>query len=187
MKNLHFMFLLTCLIGLSSCISTRKEFKAENVKGNEGILVGTVNVTYNKKNWNPECTVCFNTTGSKCQKMMADGIVVLSLPRGEAELSKITCRDVSAQNYHIRGATLQVKSGVNYFGQINIDWENKGGYKISDAFGAIGAMIADGKNDGAIKITTTDGDPKQVMSEFEAITKQKTPHFQKVALKVVNP
>ncbi len=176
--------LLMLLSLINGCATTRKDFKPTSVKPNEGTVIGRVVVHYNEKNFTPECSICFNSINGPCQKLLEDSIVVMSLPQGTAKLSRVACQDGSLQHFNIDNATFNVKTGVNYFGEINIHWQNAGGYKISSAFGAIGAMISESTNDGKLKMFVSEGDIRPVVKEYELLTKQKPIPLQKNLLKV---
>lgn len=169
---MKFVFLLLTATLISACASTRREFKTNNLKPGEAVAIGRINILYNGQKKNKDCAVCLNSTNGPCQKLDEDGIVFISLPRGVARLRRIACMDVSGQHYNIEEANFPMQDGVNYFGDIEIEWKNKGGFKASTMFGAIGAAISESSNDGSIKMNVRDGEISSLIQEYENQTQQ---------------
>ncbi len=165
---------IICLLGiyLTACATTHKDFKLADVKPTEGVVVGKVNIKYNGKDMNKECAVCLNSVNGPCQNLTENGFVFKNIPKGEATLRRIACKDVSLQHYNIAGATFQVADGVTYFGQVDIEWANKGGFHVGDMFGAIGAAISESSNDGTIKMSVKEGNMTEVVRAYEQQTSQ---------------
>lgn len=157
---------------LAGCATTYKDFKTAYIKPNEGVAIGKVNIKYNGKDLNKECAVCLNSVNGPCQNLTDEGLVFKNIPKGEASIRRIACKDTSLQHYNMSGANFQVGEGVTYFGQVDIDWANKGGFKASDMFGAIGAAISESSNDGTIKMSVKDGNIAEVVKAYEQQTKQ---------------
>lgn len=178
--------LVVFVVGLSGCATTYKDFKVADVKPTEGVAIGKVNIKYNGKDFNSECAVCLNSVNGPCQNLTENGIVFKNIPKGEATLRRIACKDTSLQHYNINGATFQVAdNGVTYFGQVDIEWANKGGFKASDMFGAIGAAISESSNDGTIKMSVKDGNISDVVKAYEQHTKQEKIKTTKSLVKAV--
>ncbi len=160
---------------LAGCASpTYKDFKTEKVKPTEGIAIGTVKIRYNGKDMSKGCAVCLTSVNGPCQSLAENGLVFLSAPKGESSLRRIVCSDVSAQHYNIQNVNFTIHDGVTYFGNVDIDWANAGGFKSSDMFGAIGAIVSESKNDGTIKVRVSDRNMKDVVEAYEQQTGQKT-------------
>lgn len=174
MKALYFFVLSGVVVFLSGCATTYKDFKPSQVKPEEGVAIGKVNIKYNGKDFNKECAVCLNSVNGPCQNLTPEGFVFKNIPKGEASLRRIACKDTSLQHYNMNGATFQVVEGTNYFGNVEIEWANKGGFKASDMFGAIGALVSESSNDGTIKMTVKEGNMGEVVKAYEDQTKQKS-------------
>jgi hypothetical protein len=159
-------------LSLAACATTYKDFKTANVKPGEGVVVGKINVMYNGKNHNKDCGVCFNSINGPCQMLTEEGYVIQNLPAGEASVRRLACKDVSLQHFNIDGANFKQAPGVTYIGQIEIDWTNKGGFKATDLFGLVGALIAESKNDGTVKISVAKGEPDETVRMCESISHQ---------------
>ncbi len=154
------------------CATTYKDFKTESVKPTDGVAIGKVNIIYNGKNLNEKCAVCLNSINGPCQSLTREGLVFKNIPKGEASIRRVACKDISMQHYNIQGANFKVLEGVNYFGHVDIHWENKGGFKASDMFGAIGAIVSESKNDGKIRMSVREGDLLEILRTYETQTKQ---------------
>ncbi len=103
-----------------------------------------------------------------CQKLTSEGLVFMKVPKGEASLRRITCKDTSMQHYNMTGATFRVDgNSVTYFGDVEIEWTNRGGFKTSDMFGAIGAIISESHNDGSIKMSVRNDGLEEIKKAYE--------------------
>ena len=173
MKIARFALICSLSLYLSACATTHKDFKTANVKPNEGVVIGKVNVSYNGRDMTKECAVCLNGTSGPCQNLTEDGLIFKNIPKGPATVRRVECKDTSIQHYNITGADFTVADGVTYFGNVNIDWTNKGGFKASDMFGLIGAAISESSNDGAIKMAVRDVGMTEVVKAYEEQTKEK--------------
>jgi hypothetical protein len=171
LNNLKLLFVLLSGLLLSGCATTYKDFKTSDIKPNEAVAIGKVNIKYNGKSMNNECFVCLNSSNGPCQKLTEEGFVFQNIPKGVASLSRIACKDTSQQHYNITGANFKVADDVNYFGEVNIDWTNKGGFKTSDLFGAVGMLISEANNDGTIKMNIKEGNMNDVVKAYEQQTK----------------
>lgn len=183
-RNLGIIFILFVTHLFLGCASTYKDFKTEKVKYNEGIAIGKVDIKYNGKKFNPKCSVCLNSVNGPCQKLTDNGFIFQNIPKGNTTLSRIVCKDVSLQHYNITNANFQVDDQVTYFGHVEIEWQNKGGFKSSDMFGLVGALMAESKNDGTVKISVKSGDSKPIISEFQQQTGQQKVKFDTNLVKV---
>lgn len=185
MNNLtRILFLLSCFY-LSGCATTYKDFKTSEIKANEGVAIGKVNIKYNGKDMNKDCAICLNSINGPCQNLTEDGIVFKNIPKGDATLRRVVCKDSSMQHYNIEGAKFVVADDINYFGEVNIEWANKGGFKASDMFGAIGAIVSESSNDGTIKLSVKEGNMKEVVRAYEQQTKLENVKTSKTLIRVV--
>jgi hypothetical protein len=174
MKLLNLVLLFVCL-NLVSCASTYKDFRTKEVSYKEGVAIGKINIKYNGIKYNKECAACFYTTkgtGGPCQMLTDEGYVFIALLKGETKLGRVQCKDTSIYHYNPIGALFTVGEDVTYFGEVNIDWENAGGFKATDMFGAIGAAISESKIYGNFKMTTQIGNLKEVVDVYQKQTKQ---------------
>ncbi len=166
------IFLMFILVLTSSCATTYKDFKTLDVKPYQGVVIGKVNIKYNGKDLNKECAVCLNSVNGPCLDLTDEGYVFKNIPKGEASIRRIACKDVSVHHYNIEGALFEVLDGVNYFGQVDIEWTNQGGFKTSTMFGLVGAIVSESSNDGTIKMSVKEGNMAEVVKAYEAQTKQ---------------
>lgn len=180
--KLIFTALLLTLVG---CAGTYKDFKPTDDKAGSGIAVGRVRVIYNGKDKNADCGVCLNSVNGPCQKLTPEGYVFENLPVGPASLRRITCKDTSLQHFNLEGATFQVSAGaITYFGDLEIRWTNGGGFKVTDLFGALGAVISESKSDGKIKVTVVGGDLEELAAAYERVTGSAPEQFSKSLVKI---
>lgn len=173
-RKVNVFFLVFSVYFIGGCATTYKDFKLSNVKPSEGVAIGKVNIKYNGRVLNKECAVCLGSTagGGNCQNLTDEGIVFISLPTGEANIRRIACKDTSIQHFNLSGAKFQVGNGLTYFGQVDFEWANKGGFKVSDLFGAIGAAISESNNDGIVKMSVKDSGLPEVLRLYEQQTQQ---------------
>jgi hypothetical protein len=152
----------------SSCSSlkTYKDFKVSDVQKGEGIVLAKIIIKYNGENFNDNCTVCFSSTSGPCQKLTKTGLVFINLEVGSSSVSRIACMDGSPQFYNIENASFKVKKGINYVGDIQINWANEGGFKATQTLGLLGALIDELHNDGNISMNVTDKNKKIVIKKF---------------------
>lgn len=170
MKKRGFCFIL--VLGLSGCASSRKDFNEKSIKPGQAAVIGQVNIRYNGKLKNKQCYVCFNSVNGPCQKLDDDGLVFLSVPQGQGSLRRVECQDVSRQHYNLQDVVFNVREGVNYFGAVDLSWQNQGGFKATDMFGAIGAALSESKNDGTLQIRVREGEINKIVQEYERQTSQ---------------
>lgn len=148
------------LIGLTGCASNYKDFKVSDVGDDEGIAIGKVKVVYNGRSYNDECLICISST---CHKLTKEGFVFMSLDQGIANIEELYCIDNGAQqNQSFENTQLEVKKGINYFGNLKFRWKNSNptsDYSALGVFGLVGGLIAvaiEAPVDGKIRISVQD-------------------------------
>jgi hypothetical protein len=114
------VFIIIFLVFLTGCASNYKDFKASDVRDDEGIVIGKVEVTYNKEPYNIDlCKFCI---GSNCHDLLDEGYVFMSLIRDEDYSSiSLFCHYIGGQGErtHIFNISpLKVKTGVTYIGNL---------------------------------------------------------------------
>lgn len=166
-KNIIFILILTTnfFYGCSN-IGTYRDFKMKEVEKGEGVVLAQVKINYNGANYNEYCTVCFNSVNGPCQKLTNSGLVFLNLEMGAGSVRRLACEDVSMQIYNIEGADFKVESGINYVGNITINWTNDGGIKITQGLGLLGAILDEMNNDGEIMMSISDKNKDKVIARF---------------------
>ena len=158
--------LLAALL-LSGCATTYQDFRLEKVAPDEGVVLGRVRVLYNGQSKNEDCAVCFNSVNGPCQNLTPEGYVFLALPRGESSLRRVACKDSSPQHYNFSGATFAVAEGANFFGDVTIEWKNRGGFKVSSLFGAVGAALDESANDGEARLRASKAGWQEILQAFQ--------------------
>jgi hypothetical protein len=108
------------LIVLAGCATNYKDFKVSDVRDDEGVVIGKVEVTYNKEPYNIDlCKFCI---GSNCHDLLDEGYVFMSLIRDEDYSSiSLFCHYIGGQGdrTHIFNSNpLEVKPGVTYIGNL---------------------------------------------------------------------
>jgi hypothetical protein len=169
---------------ITSCATTYKDFKMKHVEEGEGVAIGIVKVKYNGQEFTKNCSVCLNSVNGPCQGLTDEGYVFMNLKQGERSVRRIVCKDSSLQHYNIDGATFIQSPGITYFGQVDISWNNKGGFKASDMFGLVGAAISESRNDGQIQMSVSTGKLSEVIQVFKDQTKQESVKVSKSIAKV---
>jgi hypothetical protein len=157
------------LVGCAA--KTYKDFNPANLKPDEGIAIGKVAIKYNGKDLNTDCFICFNSANGPCQKLTNEGYVFQNVKKDGASISRVACKDSSMQHYNVTGATFTQGNSITYFGEVKIEWTNNGGFKTSDLFGAVGAIISESKNDGKIKMSVSRGNFADVVKVYSNQTK----------------
>lgn len=174
MKALNLILIPTCIF-LASCATTYKDFRVKDVSYKQSVVIGKINIHYNGKKLNEECAACFYSikgNGGPCQMLTPEGYVFLAVLKGETSLGRIQCKDTSVYHYNPIGAVFNVGDDVTYFGEVNIDWRNNGGFKSTDLFGAIGAAISEARVYGQLKMSVLPGNFAEVAGMYELQTKQ---------------
>ncbi len=170
-------------IALTSCAGSYKDFKPTDVKPDEGAALGKIQVRYNGKPYNGECTLCFVTeenasAGGPCQKLTPEGYVFFAAKKGRNYPRRLECKDTSVQHNAIQRVVFEQGANPTYFGQIEVDWKNKGGFKVSSMFGALGAAIDESSHDGELSVRVTPGNAAEVIAAFEKQTGVKSARVQ---------
>ena len=93
-------------------------------------------------------------------------MVFLNLEIGKGSVKRLSCLDLSDQNYNIKGAEFKVKSGINYVGDITINWSNHGGFKATDNLGLLGALVDELRNDGSIVMNISEKNKDTILNQF---------------------
>jgi len=150
------------------CASTYKDFKPENVRADEGVAIGRVHVVYNGRPFTKDCSICFNSVNGPCQTLTPEGLVCQNLKKGTVSLRRVLCRDGANQHHAIKDATFELTEPVVYFGDVEIKWTNRGGYKPSAIFGLVGALADQATDDGDITISVDDDGAAAVAAAFAA-------------------
>ena len=140
---------------LAGCATTYKELRPDQIKSGQGVAVGKITVLYNDQPYTGNCAVCLNSVNGPCQKLEDNGIVFIPVQAGEGSVRRVVCKDVSPQHYNIEGATFTVQKDVTYFGDITLQWHNKGGFKPALIFGLFGALADESSNDGQLQMSVT--------------------------------
>jgi hypothetical protein len=175
--KIHNLFLISASVILASCATTYKDFKLSDVNYKEGVAIGKVNIKYNGVKRNTDCAVCLyhingKGNGGPCQKLTDEGLVFLDVLKGDTSLGRIECKDTSIYHYNPIGAFFTQADDVTYFGEVNIEWQNSGGFKASDMFGLVGAAFSEAQVYGQLKMSTQVGNMSEVVKAYEAQTKQ---------------
>ncbi len=181
MKQFSFLILFFLTSG---CATTYKDFKVSKVRPDESVAIGKVKIKYNGKDFNKECKICFKDQTTLCQTLTEEAYVFQNVKKGEAILSRIECKDVSIQHFDFAGAQFLQQDDVNYFGEIDIEWINAGGFKATDLFGIAGAIVSESRNDGLAKLNVKAGNAEAVVKHYEDLIKQPNIKFTKNLLKV---
>jgi len=138
---------------LSACATTYKDVRPRDVKDGQGVAVAKIKFLYNGKEFTEKCSVCINSINGPCQKLTPEGIFMLPLPKGANTLRRVACHDVSMQHHNLDDVSFDISSEVNYIGDIEVAWRNRGGFKTTQMLGVVGALIDESRNDGEVKLS----------------------------------
>ena len=157
----------------ATAMPSQKTYKPEALQTDEGAVVGRVKVAYNGADLTSKCAVCFRTTNGPCYQLDESGFVAMTLKAGECSIRRIQCDKDGERHYHFEGAIFEVApSAKTYFGDVAIAWKNNQGFKPSRLFGAIGAMIDQGTNDGEAGLAVLDS-RDEILAWYGGLVNQK--------------
>lgn len=150
------------------------EFDSTQVNNEHGIVLAKFHITYNKKSYNEFCKVCFNSSIGPCYRLDDKGFVFADLPLGQGEIKRLECMDGSKQSYDFSNILFNIKRGSNYIGDINIQWENTGGHKLSHktsflpyGVSLVAKFFENISNDGVISVKIYKPQKPEVVSSFQ--------------------
>jgi hypothetical protein len=101
------------------------------------------------------------------------GLVFMNVPPGRVRLKSLSCLDGSTiYEWGLEPYVFDAERGVvTYFGDVIVQWQTKGGYKIGQAFGLVGALATDPRADPATD--RLQSKPAEVQEAFEKQTGRK--------------
>lgn len=138
----------------AACAPTLKTYKPDSMAREEGAVIGRVKVVYNEKDLTSQCMVCFRSVNGSCFQMDQSGFVALALRAGGCSIRRIACDVDGERHFDFKGLRFEVAPlAKTYFGDIKIDWRNDQGFKVSQLFGAVGAIVDQSTNDGEAKLS----------------------------------
>src|SRR5712671_4524062 len=166
------LMILILAVGCAS-VPTQKSYKPEALLADEGAVVGRVKVVYNGADLTSKCAVCFRTVNGPCYQLDDSCFVAMTLQAGECSIRRIQCDKDGERHYHLEGATFQVTpSAKTYFGDVNIAWLNDQGFKPSQLFGFIGALVDQSTNDGQAGLSVIDS-RDEILAWYGGLVNQK--------------
>jgi hypothetical protein len=164
---------LPAVLMAAGCATTVADFRLDSVQPDEAAIVGKVDVLYNGKRFTENCSI--GLAGAS-YKLDASGLVFFKVKRGAHDLGTLICQDVSPYHYEFAGARLvaEGRGAITYFGNATVTWKTDGGFKVAAMFGAIGAAIDAGSNDGQAAMDVVN-DPEPVRQAFVTQVGQSPP------------
>jgi hypothetical protein len=135
----------------AACATTSADFRMPQTSAPEAAIAGRLTVMYNGQIFTENCRVTF---GDRTLKLSPGGIVMLRVPRGWTSLVEMRCKDSSDQHVRLRGAHLYARGDgwVTDFGDVAVNWQVAGGFKVSTLFGLIGGIVDEATDDGVATI-----------------------------------
>ena len=138
----------------------------------EAIVVGKFQIRYNGKDVTDGAAVLFDehVWGTSAVSLGADGWMIAKLPLGAHHVDRIAFAKFPSGHFHYDFPPGQVgfnavKGGsVYYIGHVDIDWNGQS-FKVSQLFGAVGAIADQMANDGTavLKVTDNSTDARQML------------------------
>ncbi|MBS1962108.1 MAG: hypothetical protein JST04_07830 [Bdellovibrionales bacterium] len=160
---------IAILIVASGCATSRVDFRANDLKESDRVLVGRVMVTHRGDPFTKDCRVEIEN-GSTYQ-LDETGLLYLPTEGGTPKLKRILCQSTSWYHYEFTPAIpLRVgkdRSTAVYFGDVAVDWDFNGGLKLADLLGSLGRILFDSGNDGHLTFTVADNF-KQTVGAFHS-------------------
>lgn len=96
------------------------------------------------------------------------GLVFMNVEPGPVRLKKLTCFDkYTPYEWMLEPYSFEAEPGVvTYFGDVIIQWQTEGGYKIEQGLGLVGALAMDPMEDPAtIRLQDGQAEVKQAFEE----------------------
>jgi len=164
------------LIGLFlavGCTPTLKSYKPESLARDEGAVLGRVKVVYNGNDLTSECAVCFRSVNGPCYRLDTSGFVAMTLTAGGCSIRRIACNVGGERHFHFKGFRFDVAPlAKTYFGDVKVDWTNDQGFKPSQLFGLVGAIVDQSTNDGDAKLSVADS-RGEILGWYDELMKHK--------------
>jgi hypothetical protein len=140
-----------------ACTPTLKSYKPGAMARDEGAVVGRVKVVYNGSDLTSKCGLCFRSVNGPCYKLDESGYVAMALKAGNCSIRRIVCNVDGERHFHFKGYRFEVSPAVKtYFGDVKVEWKNEQGFKPSQLFGAVGAIVDQSINDGEANLSVAD-------------------------------
>lgn len=131
-----------------ACVSKARSWKHFEVAddGATTVIAGRFHASFKDGRRAKNCSVNISDVRVKFDEW---GLVFMNVPPGQIQLNEIRCLDGGTPyEYGLRPYAFVTKpGGVTYFGDVVIQWQTEGGYKLSQSFGLIGALATDPKAD----------------------------------------
>jgi hypothetical protein len=149
-----------------------KTYKPDALLPDEGAVVGRVRVSYNGADLTSKCLVCFRSVNGPCYQLDESGFVAMRLQAGACSIRRIQCDNDGERHFHFETATFEVAPAAKtYFGDVAISWKNDQGFKPSQLFGLIGAIVDQSTNDGLAALAVTDS-RDEILGWYGGLVKQ---------------
>ena len=130
-------------------------------------------VVYNGNDLTSECAVCFRTVDGPCYGLDASGFVAMTLKAGNCSIRRIACNVSGERHFHFNGFRFEIAPAAKtYFGDVRIDWTNDQGFKPSQLFGLVGAIVDQSINDGDAKLSVADS-RAEILAWYDDLVKHK--------------
>lgn len=165
---------LALLLVLSGCGAARRLDKSLDVSPNEAAIVGHIKIVYNGEDVTEGSAVLFNefTWGTYGYQVPKDGWILMRLPLGTNHIARLGFAKFLKGQFHYDfqpGQTwFRVSEGgkTYYIGHINVEWAGTG-FKTSQMFGLVGALVDQASSDGTLKLGVEDkgGEAKQLLKQ----------------------
>src|SRR5439155_9055764 len=134
----------------AGCTAGAASYRSHSFAPDEGAIVGRIKVAYNDADITSQCAVCFRTLNGPCYRLDVSGLVAMAVPAGTTSIRRIACDFNGERHFHLRGDAypFEVAAGSKtFFGDVRIEWKNQQGFKPSQMFGLIGAIVDQSTND----------------------------------------
>jgi hypothetical protein len=158
-----------------ACATQKKDFAVKEIQEDERAIFGRIKVKQSNLDITKNCFVVFD--GASTYRLESSGLVYHRINTTSPSIVEFRCHDGSIYHFQLEQKAVipisQDKNTANYFGDVTVNWDFKGGFKISTLFGALG-VLSDLGNDGTLSY--------QVEDKF----KETSPRFHKLHGKKAN-
>ncbi len=154
MKSIVKTFIiLLFIVCFFSCSSRTKLINLE-LKDDQTIVAGKLDIYYNGNDVTEETVILFNEISWGTYSYIADSshMILTYLPAGESYIARIAYKNFFV-NLNKEQSLFNIKNinEINYIGHITIDWRGDE-YKMPNMFGLVGAIADEIDPDGSVRI-----------------------------------
>jgi hypothetical protein len=160
---------------LSGCATNRALGNSLETGATDAAIVGRIAIRYNGEDVTEGSALLFNEhmVGTYGYSVPKDGWILMSLPARVNHLNRLGFARAFKGTFHYDFQSSQTSFNIPspgqtyYLGHITVEWTGKG-FKPSQMFGVVGAIVDESSNDGTLRLVVEDK-----MAEASSLLKQR--------------